>query len=263
MAARTELKIVWDGPVKGLDVHRVSLTKFGPALGLLMTAARRIASQKLQDAAEPTRVGRLLKAAENLDIELGETVKGSGGFATVITFEAPDTAQSLMFNQIPELVGKELLESIKSEASGTHRNSHVRNYLRSLPKELTRQDYDLHENGRSILHVELRSVSLPEEINEPLPELRKMRGRVTGVGFDPGRFEVKIRGEDGSQVTAFSTEAQVLDALAMRAGEVDALTLASADGNKLIMLENEFKQTKRPTLDDIFLKWGDTYRALA
>ncbi len=263
MVARTELEIIWDGPVKGLEAHRVSLTKFGPALDLLMKAARRIASQKLQDAIEPTIVGRLKTAANNLDIELAETQKGSGGFSTVITFEVPDSSQSLLFNQLPELVGKELLESIRSEAEGTHRNIAVRNYLRSLPKELTRQYYTLHENGRAIDHVELRSVSLPAEVEEPLPELNKWHGRVTGVGFEPGRFEVKIKGQDGTQVTAFSTENQVADALKMRSGDVEALTITTPNGNRLLILENDEMRVTRPTLDDIFAKWGDTYRALA
>lgn len=263
MVARTELEIVWDGPVKGLEFHRISLTKFGPALELLMTAVRRIASQKLQDAIEPTEGGNVKSAANQLDIELAQTREASGGFSTVITFEVSDLPQSLLINQIPELVGRELLESIRSEANGIHRNTAVRNYLRSLPKELTLQDYKLHENGRAIDHVELGSVLLLDEIDEPLPAIIRWRGRVTGVGFEPGKFEVKIEGNDGMQVAALATESQVADALRMRSEDVEALTLTTASGSRLLSIESGSMRVKRPNLDDIFAKWAETFRALA
>lgn len=93
--------------------------------------------------------------------------------------------------------------------------------------------------------------------------LSKWQGRITGVGFEPGKFEVKIKGSEGAQMTALSTEAQVNSALKMRSGQVEALTLTNADGTRLLILENEETRVKRPTLDDIFAKWGDTYRALA
>jgi len=262
MTARTELEIVWDGPIKGLAEHRVSLTMFGEALDLLMKAARRIASQKLTDALEPAVTGRLATEAKKLDIEIAGIKKGSGGFSTLITFETPDTSQTLLFNQLPELVGMELLEAIEQEAQGNLRNTAVRKYLRSLPKELTRQSYNLHENGRSIRSVDLSHVSLPEQ-EDPLPCFIATRGKISGVGFDPGRWEVKVKGEEGTQVVAIATEDQVSKALEMRPQEVHVLAVSSAAGNHLIVLENEAMRNRRPTLEDLFDKWDETFRALA
>lgn len=262
MIARTELEIIWDGPVKGLAEHRISLAKFAVALDLLMKAARRIASQKLQDALEPTSTGRLAAASTNLDIEITGVKGNSSGFSTVITFEVPDSSgQELLFNQLPELVGLELLESIESEAKGTLRNTAVRKYLGALPRELTRQNYNLHENGRAIREVNLSTVSLAN-IPDTLPAFISQHGRIAGVGFDP-RWEVRVRGEGGAQVTALATEKQVNMALKMRSQEVDVLAVSSAAGNRLVVIENDEMRKKRPTLDELFDKWEETFRALA
>jgi hypothetical protein len=235
---------------------------FGPALDLLMKAARRIASQKLTDALEPVDRGRLAASAKNLDIEITGVKEGSSGFSTLITFEAPDTSQVLLFSQLPEHVGLELLEAIESEAKGNHRNTAVRNYLKSLPKQLTKQVYNLHENGRAIRRVDIGSVSLPEQ-ESPLPAFIKAQGKISGVGFEPGRWEVKVKGEEGTQVTALATETQVNRALEMRAQPVRLLALSSAAGTKVLVIENEEVRTNRPSLSDIFDKWDATFRALA
>ena len=262
MTARTELEIVWDGPVKGLADHRVSLTMFGQALDLLMKAARRIASQKLTDALEPADTGRLASSAKNLDIEITAVKQGSGGFATFLTFEIPDSSQALLFNQLPESVGIELLDAIHSEANGTHRNSAVRNYLKALPKELTRQTYRLHENGRPIRNVEVSKLQLPEQ-QSPLPAFVLAEGRVAGVGFDPGRCEVRIKGEDGFQLSAAATARQVDQALGLRSQNVHVVAVTTAAGARLLTIETDTMRVKRPSLDDLFDQWEETYRALA
>jgi hypothetical protein len=259
---RTELDITWDGPVKDLAENRVSLSAFGPALELLMRAAQRIASQKLTAALEPAETGRLVSSAKNLDIEIAGVKKGSGGFSTVISFEAPNSSQAVLFDELAASVGVELLESIESEARGEHRNAAVRNYLKALPKALTKQIYDLHENGREVRRIDIGTVSLPEQ-EQPLPTFIEAEGRISGVGFDPGRWEVKIKGEEGAQVTASATETQVNRAFEMRSQNVRVLALASADGTKLLVLENEEMRRKRPTLNDIFDEWDATFRAPA
>jgi hypothetical protein len=262
MAARTELEITWDGPIRGLDAHRVSLTAFGPALDLLMKAARRIASQRLTDALEHADTGRLASSAKNLDIEITGVREGSAGFSTLITFEPPNSSQATLFNELPERVGVELLEAIESEARGDHRSAAVRNYLRALPRELTKQVYNLHENGREIRRVDIGALALPDQ-EEALPAFIEAEGRISGVGFDPGRWEVKVKGEEGAQVIASATQAQVDTALEMRSQNMRVLALTSAAGTKLLVLETEEMGRKRASLEDIFDKWDEAFRALA
>lgn len=260
MAARTELEIVWDGPVKGLEAKRVSLTHFGQALDLLMKAARRIASQKLTNALEDTKVGRLAAASQNLDIEIDGIKKASSGLSTVITFDIADATQSVLFNQLPELVGLELLDAIEAESRGIHRNTAVRTYLGALPRSLSRQEYNLYENGRSVRRVEIAHLDLPE-VPEPLPMLVQVNGRITGVGFDPGKWEVKVKGSE--QVVAIASEEQVNTALNLRAEEVRTLSVRDAESTRLLVIELNDNRYRRPSLEDIFDKWDATFKALA
>jgi hypothetical protein len=262
MTGQTQLEITWDGPVNGLESHRISLSAFGEALSCLVAAARRIASNAISNAVEPAESGRLAAAAKNLDIEIAGVIEGSGGFSTLLTFQIPGSSQVEMFNLLAENVGRELVESIKSEAAGTHRNAAVRKYLQALPPALTFQNYNLHENGRSIADVTLGKMNLPALLVDPLPALIEIQGRVTGVGFDP-KWEVKVREEGASQVTAAATEKQVNRALDMRSADVSALVVSSADGNKLVVLENESTRVDRPSITGIFDKWDATFRALA
>ena len=262
MTAQTQLKITWDGSVKGLEQHRVSLEAFGGALALLVAAARRIASNLLSNAAEPAQSGRLAAAAKNIDILITETVKGSGGFETVLEFDLGVFGQAELFNRLPENVGIELLAAIEAESAGTERNQAVRRYLQALPSGLTFQHYNLHENGRSIKDVKVGKMDLPKLLAEPLPAFVPVDGRVTGVGFEP-RWEVKVRGENGNQVTAVANEKQVNQALALRSEPVRALALTSEAGSRLLMLEQGEAARPKSNIVDIFDRWDATFRALA
>lgn len=262
MADRTELKITWDGPIKGLDKHRVSLNAFSLALVQLVAAARRIASNLPTNAAEPAESGRLAAAARNLGIEITGIVEGSSGINALLTFEAPNSSQVEMFSEFAESVGIELVESIRAESEGKQRNAAVRKYLQALPEQLTRQEYNLSDSGRSIRDVLVGKMDLPKLMLEPLPSLIETHGKITGVGFEP-KWEVKVKGEGGNQVTAVATEKQVNMALDMRPREVRALFISNAAGNRLLVIEDKKMQTRRPTLDQIFDKWDATFRALA
>ena len=262
MTSQIQLKITWDGPVKGLEQHRVSLEAFGGALALLVAAVRRIASNLLSNAAEPAQSGRLAAAAKNVDILITETVKGSGGFETILEFDLPVSAQAELFSRLPENVGIELLAGIEAESAGTERNLAVRRYLQALPSGLTFQHYDLHENGRSIKNVKVGRMDLPKLLSEPLPSLFPVDGRVTGVGFEP-RWEIKVRGENGSQVTASASEKQVNHALALRSEPVHALALNSEAGSRLLVLHRGAAVRPKPDVADIFDRWDATFRALA
>ena len=262
MAANAELAITWDGPVKGLAAHRVSLNEFGDALTALVAAARRIASNLVMNAAEPAESGRLAALAKHIDIEIAGVVKGSGGFTTFLTLENPASPQAEMLNRLVGNVGRELLESIEAESSGTQRNAAVRKYLQYLPKALTHQVYDLREDGQSLKTVTIGKMNLPALMMDPLPSLVEMNGRIGGVGFEP-RLEVRLRGEGGQQMVATATDKQVSQALDMRSQESRALAISDSGGTRLVLLERQPTDRKKLTLDEIFDQWDETFRALA
>jgi hypothetical protein len=264
MATSVQLDITWDGPVAGVAEHRLSLTAFGPALEKLLTAAKRIASNTVTKAAEPSETGRLAKLAHGIDIQIAGVVGNSTGVQGLLTFDAPANYQDRLFFSLPERTGLELLEAIESENAGESRNLAVRNFLRALPPGLKRQRYLLHENGRVIKDLDLGAVKVPDGMLS-LPYLQEIVGMVTGVGFDPGRNEVRVRTEDTANFTAMATERQVNSALELRHEKIRALFLHSeVIGNKLLTLVTE--ESERPTFSDdeyIFEKWGRTFQELA
>jgi hypothetical protein len=264
MATSIQLDITWDGSVAGVAEHRLSLTAFGPALEKLLTAAKRIASNAVTNAAEPSETGRLAKLAHGIDIQIAGVVGSSTGVQGLLTFDAPANYQDRLFFSLPERTGLELVESIESENAGESRNIAVRNFLRALPPGLNRQRYLLHEGDRVIKDLNLGAVAVPEGMLS-LPYLQEIIGMVTGVGFDPGRSEVRVKTDDAANISAMASEQQVNNALGLRHEKVRALLLHSeAIGNKLLTLASE--ESARPTFSDeeyIFEKWGRALQELA
>ncbi len=262
MRTETQLDILWDGSVRGLKEHRVSLTEFGPAMTQLLLATRRITSQILLNALEATEVGRLANAAKHMDIELVGVKQGSSGFESILAFDAPDKQDSL-FGRLVEDVGSELMEAIRLESEGVYRNAAVRKYLALLPKGLERQSYRLHENGREIKKVEVGRMRLPA-VAVPPPALLQTIGSVVGVGFEPGKPEVRIKGE-GVAFSAMADERQIEKALSSRGQEVSALAVASEAGTRLVALKTaEEREARRgKAAAAIFSKWRGAFEALA
>ena len=262
MRTETQLDIVWEGSVRGLTQHRVSLTEFGPAMTQLLVATRRITSQILLNAHEATEVGRLANAAKHMDIELVSVKEGSSGFESVLAFETPDN-QDLLFGRLVEDVGSELMEAVRLESEGVYRNSAVRKYLALLPKGLEHQSYRLHDNGREIKRVEVGAMRLPA-IPIPSAALLQATGNVVGVGFEPGKPEVRIKGE-GVTFTATASERQIEKALKSRGQEVSALAVASEAGSRLIALKtaDEREARRGKAAAAVFSKWQGAFKALA
>lgn len=263
MAKTTQLEIVWDGPLESLVQHRVSLSAFGEPMKLLLAAARRIASNMVSAALEPADTGRLAREAHQVDIEISEVIGNSGGIATAMTFTPPLNAdQEPLFNLLTESVGIELLEAIEYESSGNIKNSGVRKYLQSLPSILTRQSYNLHENGRLIKHIDIGAISLPEPRVE-LPYLSEITGRIVGVGFEPGRLEVRIKSDD-SQVTIPATAKQVDEALEHRTVEVRVLWLSHGEKSRLLKIEDTSLPRSRADSEVyVFARWANLLKRLA
>lgn len=261
MAKNTQLEIIWTGPLQSLVEHRVSLSAFADPLSNLLAAARRIASNMVGDALEPASVGRLAKEAHQVDIEISGVIGNSAGVATVMTFQSENTQQPL-FNDMPENVGLALLEAIEQEAKGNLKNSGVRRYLQSLPTLLTHQSYKLHENGRSIKFVEIGTMNLPEAPID-LPYLSEITGRIVGVGFEPGKPEIRVKSDD-AQVTISATPKQVDKALEYRNSEVHVLFLKHGIKSRLMTLRDTSMPRIHGSTDEfIFKKWNTLLMRLA
>lgn len=263
MADQVQLDITWDGPVNGLAEHRLSLSAFGPALEKLLAAAKRIASNLVTRAAEPSETGRLANLARAIDIEITGIKEGSAGPACLLTFDAPVSYQNSLFGSLPERTGLELIEAIQAESEGQMRNTPVRHFLRALPPGLSKQNYRLYEGTRLIKEVTLGQVALPEGM-AALPYLQEVIGMVTGVGFDPGRDEVRIKTDDATHVTALAVVDQVEKALSLRHEKVRALLLHSEFGAKLLTLVDN--ESLRPAFSEeryIFEQWDHAFKVLA
>lgn len=263
MRTEAQLEIVWDGSVRGLSEHRVSLAAFGPAMTQLLAATRRIASQLIQNAHEASDKGRLVKAATHIDIELARVKEGSSGFESVLTFDAPG-GQAVMFDRFVEDVGTELMDCIEYEARGVYKNAAVRRYLAYLPEGLTKQTYRLQKDGREIRSFEIGEMKLPEEVSSQPLVLLQALGSVIGIGFEPGRPEVRVKG-DGVTVTATANDKQIEKAIHFRGSEVFALAVASPEGTRLISLKTaeEREERRNKATEAIFEKWRGAFEALA
>lgn len=261
MPKNVQLEVVWDGPIQSLEEHRISLSLFAQPLENLLSAARRIASSMVNDATEDVTVGRLSNVARQIDIEIGSVVEGSSGIQALLTFKGEDP-QFALFNDIAENVGIALLEAIESESRSRLKNYSVRKYLSSLPRELTAQRYNLHENGRPIKRVEIGKVHLAE-CPPTIPFVVEMQGRVIGVGFDPGKPEVRLKGQD-APLTVSATEEQVDKALALRRVDVRAIVLRHGTMARLLRIEKSSIPMDLGDREEIvYRKWDGLLRRLA
>jgi hypothetical protein len=260
-----ELKIVWDGDVPGLDKHRLSLGAFGEPLTTLLQALRRIASNIVGNAIEdqPAEVGRLASEARQLDIEITNLAQSSSGVDCEIAVRTPPRETIPMFQYLPRMAGMELLEAIDSERNGTPKHAQVRKYLRTLPFGLVRQLYLLRENGAEIKKVEFGSMVLAEP-NLKAPHLTELRGYVIGVGFEPGRNEIRIKTETSPNLVFSATPQQVEKALSLREGQVKILAVAQDDRSRLLRIQEGRYPWPRASRDEaVFDKWNGLLTRLA
>jgi hypothetical protein len=262
----SEIKIVWDGDVPGVPQHRLSVSAFGESLTQLLAALRRIATQMVSTAVENERpkAGRFASLARQLDIEIISIEGSSTGFHGLVSFQQPPDTLPL-FADLPERSVVELLDSIERESRGQPANWSVRRYLASLPPAITRQSYELTENGVTKKRVEIGSVVLTE-VPEEFASLREISGDVVGVGFMPGRPEVRVRGE--SATAAFdSTDQQVEQALEIRHEKARALGVYDGKRNRLLRIEKasqaRYAVTDEAIEEHIFKRWDGAFARLA
>jgi hypothetical protein len=262
----SELKIRWDGDVPGVAEHRLSLAAFGEPLTQLLAALRRIATQMVGTAVEREhpKIGRFANLARQLDIEITSIEGDSTGFNGLVSFYQPPDELPL-FADLPERAVTELLDSIERESKGQAANWAVRKYLSALPPTIHRQTYELHENGTSKKRVEIGDVTLME-VPEEFPSLREVDGTVIGVGFEPGRSEVRVKGASTTANFDASDE-QVEMALTIRKENVRSLGVYDGKRARLLLIAKasapRFKVTDEAIEEYIFKRWGGVFARLA
>lgn len=258
-----ELKIKWEGFAPGLDEKRLSLSAFGEPLRLLLAGLRRIATNIVSEAFEDRAPrGRFANEAKRLDIEIRELVKESSGFDGIITVATAPNDIFPLFD-LASNAGTQLLEALDSESRGVAKSASVRNYLRSLPTGITKQTYWLHRNGTTIKEVSFGEAVLPD-LPVDLPYIAEYSGYIIGVEFEPGRPEVKMKTEAGSDVTFAATSAQVDSALDLRHTKATAVAVVQGKSHRLIILQEADRPLNHSTREvAIYERWEGALKRLA
>lgn len=257
-----EIKIRWEGTAPGLTDKRLSLSAFGEPLAKLLAALRRIASNIVTEALEDKARGRFAGAARQLDIEIADLIKGSSGFDGVITVRTSPGDTFPLLNELGKNAGTKLLDALQYESQGAATNAIVRNYLRSLPAGITRQDYSLHSNGRVLKEISFGEAALPE-LPPEMPSIAQYLGSIVGVGFEPGRPEVRIKTEAGSATLAATAE-QVEAALGLRDVRVKAVAVVQGSEQRLLVLQRSGLPLVRASRQEaIYDRWQGVLRRLA
>lgn len=201
-----------------------------------------------------------------MDIQLRQIEGGSLKLAIVMLLNMLPGRQIPLFDDLPERTGSMLIEAIKDESAGNIRNHSVRKYLASLPSGVTSQEYVLLRDGELVSSVTVGEVKIAEMPRE-LPALVAVDGLVVGVGFEPGRPEVRVRAEATNRTIAFaSTTAQVETALQLR--NTTVRTQAVAIDGKLKLLSIRKVDALPPVTPErvqalVFDKWHDLLKRLA
>ena len=261
------IKITWDGETPGLREHRLSVAAFAGPLEKLLNALRRRAANIVRDATgrEETLRGRIGGEAARIDIEIANLVSGSAGIDGQITLLPPPEGQLALFSDLAADAADSVLDDLEQEGAGTPRDKCVREYLESLPSGLTRQQYSLTVDGSMRREVVLERVVLAQ-LGPDLPFLVETDGKLIAVGFDPGRRWIKIKSNDGPEVSINARDETVDRALEWRAkGDISVLYLDLGNGTRKLVRIQPVDEAP-PRLDTerfVFQKWKNVLEALA
>jgi hypothetical protein len=262
-----ELKIRWDGQAPGLAEHRLSVGAFGEALPLLLAALRRIATQIVRVAVEgeAPQTGRFANLARQIDIEIVGVEGNSTGVNALVSFQDSGLEAGAAFLDLPSRSAQELLDAIGRESNNKPANVAVRKYLRALPDGVHKQVYELYEGGTMSKHIEIGDVRIAE-LPEALPVLREYEGVVVGVGFEPGKNEVRIK-TDTNTVNLISPPEAVDHAIDYRNEKVRAISVQDEKRARLISLNKasdpKFQFSPEDIEKHIFKRWNSLLAQLA
>jgi hypothetical protein len=218
-------------------------------------------------AVDPERPssGRFANLARGLDIEISSIEDGSAGFNGLVTFMQPPDELPL-FADLPHRATSELLDSIERESKGQPSNWAVRKYLSLLPPGVHRHIYEFYDDDTGkTKRIEVGDMSLPD-VPEEFPFIQEIVGDLVGVGFEPGRSEVRIKGE--GPTTVFDADAvQVETALQLRHETIRCLGVHAQKHTCLLRLkrasEPRFTATPEMIEEHIFKKWSGVFARLA
>ena len=261
-----ELKIRWDGDAPGLAEHRVSIASFGESLGHLLAAVRRIATQLVMTATEgeAPETGRFANLARLLDVEIENIEGNSAGINSVVSFR-DDGKEAHFFPDLAARTAVGFLEAVELETAGNPVSSAVRKYLRSLPPKVNKQTYEVLDGGKTTKRVDVGHVKLPEMPAE-LPSILEIEGSVVGVGFEPGRSEIRVKSNDNN-VIMVAPEETVERALEFRHEPVRVLSIRDEKRVRVLHLTKattpRFKSTPETTEKYLFSRWSGVLARLA
>jgi hypothetical protein len=256
--------VKWEGDIPGLAEKRLSLNAFGSALTNLRSSLRRIATNIVNEAVRERQAdsGRLTNAARQLDIQITGLVTNSSGFEGLVTIIPPQGYAFLLFEDLPENATTKLLDAIDAERQGVLTNASVRQYLRSLPQELTHQTYSAYRNGKTLREISFGDVALAE-VPVDLPYIAEYIGEIVGVGFPPGEPEVRIK-VDSDVVVLTATAAQVETALSFRSLNIRGRAVVHGSSRRLLLLQESSLPVNRSTQKSaIFQRWNGLLARLA
>jgi hypothetical protein len=258
------LSVKWEGDAPDLAERRLSLSAFGEALRSLLLALRRIATNIVSEAVgeRQANVGRFTDGARQLDIEITSLVKNSSGFDSLVTLATPLGKTFPLFADLPENAAKVLLNAIKAESHGVLTNAVVRRYLESLPSGITQQTYQVYRNGEVLQEVSLGTMSFAQ-VPLDVPYIAEYIGRIVGVGFEPGKSEVRIKTDTATEILAATPE-QVETALQLRHTGVRAMAVVQGNSQRLLILQEAQARIHRFTRESaIFERWNGVLTRLA
>ena len=264
----TKLKILWQGDAPGLAEHRLSVAAFGAPLQLLLAALRRIASGIVSDAVDDSdygaRGGKYAKQAELLDLEIVELQEGSLGLMTECSLRVPPGQNFALFEDLSDRTALKLLDAVEAESKGHLQSQVVRKYLAALPAGVTAQRYSVYGDTAEVRSIDVGRVQLAEALPD-VPFLSRVVADIVGVGFEPGKTEVRLRTEAGAMTCSATTE-QVELALQLRNTKVQAMVV-SAKKTRLLWIKSHdaplpaFSAQQQDEL--LFGKWDDLLAKLA
>lgn len=271
MRHRTELHILWDGDVPGLNEHRLSMAAFAKPLQTLLQAARRVASNIVTEALDQSEVGarggKYADAAKELDLELTVVEKGCARPHFVCTARPPPGTTGHLFDDLSAQTVNTLLDFIEDERKGTLRSGVVRKFLGSLPAGLTRQRYAHVQDGKEVRVIEFGQAALGELPSE-VPYLTEVEGHLASATFEP-RPEIRLKDDErGNTALQCAVTPEDLErAIALRHEPVRAMVLVSEKGNRLLWLRGRDEappvMTPEQRSAHIMTRWDEVLQRLA
>lgn len=260
------LQVTYEGTVPGLEAGALSIADFNESFAKLLIAYRKIAVGIIADAGTTRQSKKSGPRADNFDLQI-----------TAITHQSPLTvhmrcatrsgSEPLLHSEgVLQEAAKTLLRSIHLESGGTPRDLYVRRYLKTLPKGVRSQNYRLTRDSEELDKLSVSEVHLPEQVEWPY--IDNLTASITGVGFEPGNLEVRLKGIEGKPFNALASRANVDRAIALRGQTVTAsVWKESGERVKLIGVRPSDTPTHSLSHEEakaiVFREWDEALRRLA